>query len=248
MQSPIVKVLSTIRKHGVNALLMGGQACVFYGAAEFSKDTDLVLLAETENLQRLRAALEELEAHQAYVPGLEIDVLQRGHGVHFRCGHPEAKGIRIDLMSKLRGVDSFENLWERRTTIEDRAGNSYELLGLADLVQAKKTQRAKDWPMLARLIESHYVENSVHPSEEQIRFWLRELRTPNYLMEVANSYPTQTSQIAIDRPLLEFALAQDSAGLEKALTEEEAAERDRDRAYWKPLRTELENMRRASRK
>ncbi len=38
IESPIVKVLSTIRKHGVKALLMGGQACVFYGAAEFSRD------------------------------------------------------------------------------------------------------------------------------------------------------------------------------------------------------------------
>jgi len=32
------KVLSTMRKHEVAALLMGGQACMFYGAAEFSRD------------------------------------------------------------------------------------------------------------------------------------------------------------------------------------------------------------------
>ena len=30
-----------MRAHRVRALLMGGQACVFYGAAEFSRDTDL---------------------------------------------------------------------------------------------------------------------------------------------------------------------------------------------------------------
>ena len=29
-----------MRAHRVRALLMGGQACVFYGAAEFSRDTD----------------------------------------------------------------------------------------------------------------------------------------------------------------------------------------------------------------
>jgi hypothetical protein len=28
-----------MRAHHVRALLMGGQACVFYGAAEFSRDT-----------------------------------------------------------------------------------------------------------------------------------------------------------------------------------------------------------------
>jgi hypothetical protein len=44
--------------HQVRALLMGGQACVFYGAAEFSRDTDLLILAEAENLQRLDGALD----------------------------------------------------------------------------------------------------------------------------------------------------------------------------------------------
>jgi hypothetical protein len=29
-----------MRAHRVRALLMGGQACVFYGAAEFSRDTE----------------------------------------------------------------------------------------------------------------------------------------------------------------------------------------------------------------
>lgn len=247
MQSPIVKVLSTIRKHGVQALLMGGQACVFYGAAEFSKDTDLVVLAEPENLDRLRAALGELRARRAYVPDLNIAALDRGHGIHFRCEDPEARGIRIDLMSKLRGVDSFEMLWDRRTTIEDQEGNVYELLGLADLVRAKKTQRPKDWPMLTRLIEAHYVENRDHPTEEQVRFWLGELRTPSYLIEVADSYPALAQTMVTDRPLIQFALAKDSARLENALMEEEILERERDRAYWKPLRAELENLRRSGR-
>jgi hypothetical protein len=34
-----------MRAHHACALLMGGQACVFYGAAEFSRDTDFVILA-----------------------------------------------------------------------------------------------------------------------------------------------------------------------------------------------------------
>jgi hypothetical protein len=35
---------------------MGGQACVFYGGAEFSRDTDLAILADPENLKRLQQA------------------------------------------------------------------------------------------------------------------------------------------------------------------------------------------------
>jgi hypothetical protein len=44
--NPIRKVLSSMQTHRVRALLMGGQACVFYGAAEFSRDTDLAVLAD----------------------------------------------------------------------------------------------------------------------------------------------------------------------------------------------------------
>jgi hypothetical protein len=43
--SPILKALSTIRRHQVAHLLMGGQACVLYGAAEFSGE-----LAATKKL------------------------------------------------------------------------------------------------------------------------------------------------------------------------------------------------------
>jgi hypothetical protein len=35
-----------MRAHRVRARLMGGQACVFYGAAELSGDTDLATVAD----------------------------------------------------------------------------------------------------------------------------------------------------------------------------------------------------------
>jgi hypothetical protein len=54
--SPIVRALSTIQKRQVRFLLMGGQACILYGGAEFSRDLDLAVLAEARNLERLRHA------------------------------------------------------------------------------------------------------------------------------------------------------------------------------------------------
>ena len=83
--SPIRKALSSMRKSGAQTLLMGGQACVLYGAAEFSRDLDLCVLAEPENLARLQAALDELQAESIAVPQFERTHLDRGHAVHFRC-------------------------------------------------------------------------------------------------------------------------------------------------------------------
>src|SRR5271166_3985913 len=82
--NPIRKVLSSMRKRRVRALLMGGQACVFYGAAEFSRDTDFAILADTANLARLQWALDDLQAGVIAVPPFALKYLRRGHAVHFR--------------------------------------------------------------------------------------------------------------------------------------------------------------------
>lgn len=68
----------------------------------------------------------------------EIRHLRRGHAVHFRCRHPEAVGMRVDIISRMRGVSGFPRLWKRRTTIKLPDGLRCEILGLEDLVQAKK--------------------------------------------------------------------------------------------------------------
>lgn len=47
---------------------MGGQACVFCGAAEYSRDVDFALLAEAENLARLKRALDEWLAEVIAAP------------------------------------------------------------------------------------------------------------------------------------------------------------------------------------
>jgi hypothetical protein len=162
------------------------RAC-FTAPRSFSRDADLLILADPANLDRLRVALQELQATRVFVPELTEEFLRRGHAVHFRCSAPDVNRIRVDMMSVLRCVDPFERLWQRRTTIGDDAGNQYDLLSLADLVQAKETQCDKDWPMIARLVDANYAENKQAPTSEQVRFWLREMRTPKYLIEIGSA-------------------------------------------------------------
>ena len=243
-RNPILKVLSSIQAHRVRALLMGGQACVFYGAAEFSRDTDLAILASSENLARLKKALRDLQAEVIAVPPFEAKYLRKGHAVDFRCQHGEAIGMRVDVMTKMRGVDPFPTLWTRRTTVVVD-GSSINLMSLPDLVQAKKTQRDKDWPMLRRLIEVNYFENRENPTREQIRFWFLELRTPDLLLELAAEQGGIPTQLRRQRPLLELAKTPTKSLLADALIEEEHREREADRQYWLPLRKELEKLRHA---
>ena len=62
MQNQTLKALSTLTNHTVQHLLMGGQACVLYGAAQFSRDADIAILATSDNLDRLQNSLDELQA------------------------------------------------------------------------------------------------------------------------------------------------------------------------------------------
>lgn len=71
---------------------MCGQACIFYDAAEFSRDTDVALLASPENVERLAKTMQALHAEVIEVPPLHVEYLRKGHAVHFRCRHPEGSG------------------------------------------------------------------------------------------------------------------------------------------------------------
>lgn len=220
---------------------------MLYGAAEFSRDADLAILADAANLARLGKALDELEAQTIAVPPFELLYLEKGHAIHFRCRHPEAENVRIDILSRMRGVDGFPDLWRRRTTLEVH-GEQIEVLSLPDLVQAKKTQRDKDWPMIARLLEADYFSHGSAPGPERIDFWLRELRTPALLIEAAGRFREASRRLLGDRPLLAHADRATEAALLAALREEEEREREADRRYWAPLRKELEQLRQSARK
>jgi hypothetical protein len=243
LPNPILKVLSTLTTHQVRYLLMGGQACVLYGAAQFSRDTDLGVPLMAENHERLAAALTELQASCIAVPPFDWEFLKRGHGLHFRCEHPEAIGQRIDVLAVMRGVAPFEELWERRTTVGVDDGLQIELMDLPDLVQAKKTQRDKDWPMIRLLVESHYRRHRSNPTAEQLRFWLKECRTAELLVEIAKNHPDQMGIVLPTRPLLSLVFNDDLGPLRTALEVEEKLERENDRRYWAPLRKELEQLR-----
>jgi hypothetical protein len=234
-----------MRAHRVDHLLMGGQACVLYGAAEFSRDVDLAILPDPDNLDRLRAALADLDAEVIAVPPFSREFLDAGLAVHFRCRHPDARGLRIDVMTRLRGVEPFPRLWERRTTFtfDDEV---LDVLSLPDLVAAKKTQRDKDWPMIRRLVDINYLDHREQPTAERVAFWLRELRTPELLIEAARAHLEEVARARRDRPVLDLATREhlDDGSLARALRTEEEALRSEDEAYWRPLRETLSRLRR----
>jgi hypothetical protein len=226
---------------------MGGQACVFYGAAQVSKDVDFLILADEENFSRLHEALAVLQALRIAVPKFDPSALARGHAVHFRCQAFGVEGLRIDIMTKLRDLPNFDELWERRTVVSDNEGVEFNLLSAPDLVSAKKTQRSKDWPVIEALVAIHFQENFGNPTPEWIAFWLMEARSPELLVDLTSRFAAEADQIKNIRPLLALAMRGDLPALREALDAEVRAEQEKDRIYWEPLKREMEAFRRAER-
>ena len=246
----ILRVLSTIRTFDVHALLMGGQACVLYGAAEYSRDLDLAVLATPDALPVLTAALDALQATVIAVPAFDVRFLDRGHAVHFSIPDGSVSPLRVDIMSRLRGVDAFPALWERRTTIAlphaERGGELLvEVMSLEDLVAAKKTQRDKDWPMLRRLVDASYAAARDGVADKaQVAFWLGELRSPAFLAEVVAAHSAAAELSS--RPVVQALLRGED--VDAALAHEQASIMAVDREYWTPLRRELEALRHQARR
>jgi hypothetical protein len=225
---------------------MGGQACILYGAAEFSRDLDVAVAVDPGNLDRSRHALGELEAEPVDVPELSADALRRGHACHFRCHAKGLAGFRVDVMSVMRGTDPFDVLWRRRMKLALSGVGTVAVLSLADLVAAKKTQRDKDWPMIRRLVEADVARAKGRARGDRVRFWLRECRTPSLLADLGRTYARFARTLR--RPALRYALSGKFEQAERELRREEDRERERDRKYWAPLRAELERLRHEARR
>jgi hypothetical protein len=133
--------------------------------------------------------------------------------------------MRVDVMTKMRGLDPFSKLWARRTSLELPDGTRCEVMSLPDLVKAKKTQRDKDWPMVRRLIEAHYFQYRERATAAQVRFWLQELRTPELLVETARRWPAAWKVQKRRRALLALARSGGESELAESLVREEWAER-----------------------
>ena len=169
--------------------------------------------------------------------------MKRGHACHFRCDAEPVQGLRVDVISVLRGCGPFNELWKRKKTVSIKKSISIDIIGLTDLLASKKTQRDKDWLMLKRLVQNDILLNKNNPSVDRVKWWLLESRDPESLIGLGKEYPKILKANLSFRPLLSLAIDNNLQKLESELRQEELKERQKDAAYWAPLKRELEILR-----
>ncbi|MBK8096385.1 MAG: hypothetical protein IPK26_04715 [Planctomycetes bacterium] len=129
------------------AVLSSGQAVVWYRLAIMSKDGDWILREEDSACQQVLAVL---AAHGArYRPGAPLDTrwLRAGWSSHFEFTDTRSHRIRCDFVSRPPRLTEAE----LATLFTRDPGHDLPVIGLPALIAIKRTQRAKDYPVIGAL-------------------------------------------------------------------------------------------------
>lgn len=98
------RVVAALNKHRVDFMIIGGWAVVYHGHVRLTEDLGIYIRPTEENAKRAVAAV---EAVGGACPELRPEVFTRDNGISLGD-----KPVRIDIISKLPGVD-FAQAWGR---------------------------------------------------------------------------------------------------------------------------------------
>ncbi|NQU12164.1 hypothetical protein HQ590_15325 [bacterium] len=94
--------------HGVESLLISGQAAVLYGAATFSEDIDLWINPTAANAARFQEVLRVQQArYYKLTPPWQLDHLEQGHGFHFVLPGGDEPDWFLDVLGRPPRVTEF---------------------------------------------------------------------------------------------------------------------------------------------
>jgi hypothetical protein len=173
---------------GARWLLVSGQATILYGAATFSEDVDLWVEPSTENLARLEVALRASGArYYKLTPPLTSSHALGHHGFHFTLPIEDGSVAYLDVMGVPPRVDSFDAANARARYFETAWGR-LPTVSIPDLVELKKTQRPRDYPIISRLSLLQLAEQTT-PDDQTLRWVVDNVFTLSELRELARAHP-----------------------------------------------------------
>lgn len=97
-------LLELLERHEVRYLIIGGLAFIYHAKPRYTKDMDLWIGPDPENVARANRALAEFGSPHLLEPGRPDEVLQLGVAPN-----------RIDLLQDPDGME-FDEAWSRRVT------------------------------------------------------------------------------------------------------------------------------------
>jgi predicted nucleotidyltransferase len=148
------RVLEVLTRHGVDFTVIGGVAVIAHGHPRNTRDIDFVAATDRPNLERLAAALRELNAQlwgvDAHLREIELDANTLGNGANFTLV-TDAGGL--DFFNEVPGGIAYEDLRARAMVVE-LSGLSIRIAGRDDLIRMKQAAgRPQDIDDIAALTD-----------------------------------------------------------------------------------------------
>lgn len=199
-----LELTGEFNKTRLRAIVSGGQAVVLHRIALMSKDGDWVLREDEETMGHILAVLEGYGAVYRFGAPLDIRWLSAGWSSHFEFRHQEIR-VRTDFMTRLPRLtsDRLACLWR------EQEGRNPPFLGVADLIETKKTNREKDYAVIGELAR-------MADTVEQKLMYSRSARE---LIALAGKYPGKIAGMKKQRRVLE-SVSDGLTALEAALDAE----------------------------
>lgn len=142
-------ILQTLVRYGVDFVVLGGLAGIAHGSAYTTEDVDVAYGRSEDNLQRLAAALTELEATLRSAPAdlpfqLDAEKLRAGSNLTL-----DTKFGPFDILGEPAGAPKYDELRAAGTT-ETLWGVTVRVSGLDHLIAMKEAAgRPRDLTMAA---------------------------------------------------------------------------------------------------
>jgi hypothetical protein len=143
--------LQLLGEYEVNCVIIGGVAASLYGSSILTHDLDVCYARSPENLKRLAAALQSVNARLRNAPPdipfiLDDETLRRGLNFTFATDVGS-----LDLLGEVRGVGYYDDMIAE-AIVYDLFGYSFPVIDIEKLIMAKRAAgRGKDLAVLPEL-------------------------------------------------------------------------------------------------
>ncbi len=132
------RIFETLDRHGVIYLTIGAWAVIAHGYVRATADIDFVARLDKENIERLAAALSELNARLRGVDADKLDIDPTkpetlGNGASFTM---DTDAGPLDFLNDVPGATDFD-LMRSRGHLANAGGVAVWVVGLEDLIRMK---------------------------------------------------------------------------------------------------------------
>lgn len=154
MRDNLKALLERLLKHEIDFVLVGGLASVVHGSPLVTRDIDICIAINEEQIGRLRQALKDLSPRHRMNPNFKpsfFDYPEKLEGV--KNIYLETDLGILDVMSELRPIGDFEMVKQNAITVS-LLGYQCKVISLEDLIRIKEAMtRPKDKETLLYLRE-----------------------------------------------------------------------------------------------